>query len=600
MSSATPRIDPPPAPSPGFGSDAIAELLRALEFDYIALTPGASFRGLHDSLVNYLGNKKPKILLCVHEEHAVALAHGYARVTGRPMAVALHANVGLMHATMAIFNAWCDRIPIFMLGAVGPMDAVKRRPWVDWIHTSRDLGALIRGYTKWDDQPGSVAAALEAMVRAYRIATTPPCGPVFVNLDATIQEEASQNVPPPLLDRFPAAVSGDPPADAVASVAAMLAKARRPLLMIGRVSSDPGDFDRRVQLAERLDARVLTDLKTGASFPTQHRLHPYAPGLYVSGDAGALIREADIIVSLDWIDLAGSLRQACNGELPAAKIVQCSVDQYSHNGWNMDYQSLPPTDVSILSTPDRLVSCLLSVVGERSPRPIATTASMSAPAASAGTGAASPAEHISIDELARTTVDTLEVHRPSYIRLPLGWPGEYCRFEHPLDYIGFDGGGGIGSGPGMAVGAALALQGQGGGRLPVAILGDGDYLMGLTALWTGVHNRVPLLVIVSNNQSFFNDELHQERVARTRGRPIENRWIGLRMDGPRMNLATLADGQGAVGLGPVRTVADLKQAIATGVARVREGALCVIDVHVAPEYGRAMSSTLLRNIATTA
>jgi acetolactate synthase I/II/III large subunit len=602
MSNATPRVDPAPAPSPGFGSDAIADLLRALEFDYIALTPGASFRGLHDSLVNYLGNKKPKILLCVHEEHAVALAHGYARVTGRPMAVALHANVGLMHATMAIFNAWCDRIPIFMLGAVGPMDAAKRRPWVDWIHTSRDLGALIRGYTKWDDQPGSVAAALEAMVRAYRIATTAPCGPVFVNLDATIQEEASQNVPQPSLDRFPAAVSGDPPTDAVASVAAMLAKARRPLLMIGRVSSDMGDFQRRVQLAERLDARVLTDLKTGATFPTQHRLHPYAPGLYVSGDAGVLIREADLIVSLDWIDLAGSLRQACGGELPMAKIVQCSVDQYSHNGWNMDYQSLPATDVSILSPPDRLVSCLLAVVAERSPRPVATAASVSVPAASAGAATAqvSPAEHISIDELARTTVDALEVHRPSYIRLPLGWPGEYCRFEHPLDYIGFDGGGGIGSGPGMAVGAALALQDQGGGRLPVAILGDGDYLMGLTALWTGVHNRVPLLVIVSNNQSFFNDELHQERVARTRGRPIENRWIGLRMDGPRMNLATLADGQGAVGLGPVRTVADLKQAIATGVARVREGALCVIDVHVAPEYGRAMSSTLLRNIATTA
>ena len=166
MSTATTQLDPAPHTGPGFGSDSIADLLRALDFDYIALTPGASFRGLHDSLVNYLGNKKPKILLCVHEEHAVAIAHGYARVTGKPMAVALHANVGLMHATMAIFNAWCDRIPIFMLGGVGPMDAVKRRPWVDWIHTSRDLGALIRGYTKWDDQPGSITAALESMVRA--------------------------------------------------------------------------------------------------------------------------------------------------------------------------------------------------------------------------------------------------------------------------------------------------------------------------------------------------------------------------------------------------------------------------------------------------
>ena len=155
--------------------------MRALEIPYIALTPGASFRGLHDSLVNFLGNARPELLLCVHEESAVALAHGYARVAGRPLAVALHANVGLMHATMAIFNAWCDRIPVLLLGAVGPVDAIKRRPWVDWIHTSRDLGALVRGYTKWDDQPGSVAASLEAILRAWRIATTPPQGPVFVS-----------------------------------------------------------------------------------------------------------------------------------------------------------------------------------------------------------------------------------------------------------------------------------------------------------------------------------------------------------------------------------------------------------------------------------
>src|SRR5216110_3835230 len=143
-----------------WGSDAIAALLRALDIPYIALTPGASFRGLHDSLVNYLGNERPELLLCIHEEHAVALAHGYARVTGRPLAVGLHANVGLMHATMAIFNAWCDRIPMLLLGGVGPLDAMKRRPWVDWIHTSRDLGALVRGYSKWDDLPGSVPAAL--------------------------------------------------------------------------------------------------------------------------------------------------------------------------------------------------------------------------------------------------------------------------------------------------------------------------------------------------------------------------------------------------------------------------------------------------------
>jgi thiamine pyrophosphate-dependent acetolactate synthase large subunit-like protein len=163
-----------------WGSDQIAAQLRALDFEYIALTPGASFRGLHDSLVNYLGNTKPEMLLCVHEEHAVALAHGWTRVTGRPMAVALHSNVGLMHATMAIFNAWCDRVPIVLIGAVGPMDAVQRRPWVDWIHTARDLGALIRGYTKWDDQPSSIPATIEALTRAYNIAMTHPRGPTYV------------------------------------------------------------------------------------------------------------------------------------------------------------------------------------------------------------------------------------------------------------------------------------------------------------------------------------------------------------------------------------------------------------------------------------
>src|SRR6266498_3043668 len=205
------RDKPEAQTTAAWGSDAIAELLRVLEIPYIALTPGASFRGLHDSLVNYLGNERPELLICIHEEHAVAIAHGYARVTGRPMAVALHANVGLMHATMAIFNAWCDRIPIFMLGGVGPIDAVKRRPWVDWIHTARDMGALVRGYTKWDDQPASIPAALEAMVRAYRIATTAPCGPVFVNLDATIQEEPLASAPSmPPLERFTQPVAGDP------------------------------------------------------------------------------------------------------------------------------------------------------------------------------------------------------------------------------------------------------------------------------------------------------------------------------------------------------------------------------------------------------
>jgi thiamine pyrophosphate-dependent acetolactate synthase large subunit-like protein len=189
---------------------------------------------------------------------------------------------------------------------------------------------------------------------------------------------------------------------------------------------------------------------------------------------------------------------------------------------------------------------------------------------------------------------SLAPHRPSYIRLPLGWPGEPCDFRHPLDYIGFDGGGGIGSGPGMAIGAALALRG--GDRLPVAVLGDGDYLMGLTALWTGVHYRIPVLIVVANNESFFNDELHQERMARVRGRPVENRWIGLRLSNPDMDLAGLARDQGAKGYGPVRTVEALEAAIAQGVTDVQAGVVVVIDARVAPEYSRTVSSALMRHL----
>jgi thiamine pyrophosphate-dependent acetolactate synthase large subunit-like protein len=204
-------------------------------------------------------------------------------------------------------------------------------------------------------------------------------------------------------------------------------------------------------------------------------------------------------------------------------------------------------------------------------------------------------DRLSIDGLAGTTTEVLGSYNPSYIRLPLGWPGEHCRFEDPLDYIGFDGGGGIGSGPGMTVGAALALRNM--GRLPVAVLGDGDYLMGLTALWTAVHYRVPCLIVVANNQSFFNDELHQERMARVRDRPVENRSIGMRMSDPPLDLATLARGQGAIGLGPVRNPEELRAALVEGVAHTRAGKVCVIDALVAPEYSRAVSSTLLRQVS---
>src|SRR5262252_5517724 len=218
VSAASNEIDRPIPSAPSnkiWGSDAIAAAIRELDIPYVALNPGSSYRGLHDSLVNHLGNRRPRMLLCLHEESAVALAHGWAKVTGRPMLAIVHANVGLMHATMAIFNAWCDRAPVIVLGATGPVDAAKRRPWIDWIHTAQDQGALVRNYTKWDDQPASVAAAAESVLRAYRMAVTPPCGPVYICLDAALQESRIGELPPlPSAERFrpPRPIAPDPAA----------------------------------------------------------------------------------------------------------------------------------------------------------------------------------------------------------------------------------------------------------------------------------------------------------------------------------------------------------------------------------------------------
>src|SRR5213079_1901767 len=286
------------ANAPAFGSDVIAETLRALEIPYIALDPGASYRGLHDSLVNYLGNERPQMLLCLHEESAVAIAHGYAKVTGKAMAAAVHSNVGLFHATMAIFNAWCDRIPVVVLGATGPVDAAKRRPWIDWIHTARDQGALVRPYVKWDDQPRSPAATREALLRALWLACTPPMAPVYVNLDAQLQEAPlAEPLAPIDIKRF----LPDAPASAspmlLRRAAELLRVARRPLFLIGRASRSEDAWQARVRLAELLGAGVLTDLKVGAAFPTDHPLHLAAPSVLLTRDAGAAIADADVILS---------------------------------------------------------------------------------------------------------------------------------------------------------------------------------------------------------------------------------------------------------------------------------------------------------------
>ena len=291
-------------------SDVAAEMLRRLAIPFLAMNPGASYRGFHDSLVNYLGNERPQMILCLHEDHVVAIAHGYAKATDKPMGAVLHSNVGLMHGLMGLFNAFCDRVPMMVIGATGPVVSEKRRPWIDWIHTCKDQGALLRNYVKWDDEPRSVEGVVESFLRGYQMTCSAPSAPVYICLDAGLQEEAIVGEAKiPSVERYrPKSRQGATAAD-VDAVAAAIQAAKTPIFLYGRGSRQQAHWDARVELAELAGASVMTSQRERAAFPTQHGLHAVPPVTSMSADAKEMLKSADLIVSFDFADLQGFLRQ---------------------------------------------------------------------------------------------------------------------------------------------------------------------------------------------------------------------------------------------------------------------------------------------------
>jgi thiamine pyrophosphate-dependent acetolactate synthase large subunit-like protein len=294
------------------------------------------------------------------------------------------------------------------------------------------------------------------------------------------------------------------------------------------------------------------------------------------------VRGADVILSLDWVDLAGTLAKQAGGT--EAKIIQVSIDHHLHNGWSLDYQGLPPVDVFLACEPDTAVPALLEALGPAEPRNMPANADRSE--------FVPQGDVLTVDHVAVALRKALGERPVSLTHVSLSWNGASWPFRHPLDYLGSDGGGGVGGGPGISVGAALALKGT--GRIAVAVCGDGDFLMGVTALWTAAHYRIPLLVVVVNNRSFFNDELHQERVARMRNRPIENRWVGQRISEPDIDLAAMARAQGAEGFGPVTEIAELPAVFKRAIAAVDAGGVAVVDARVAPGYSPTMTAVMTR------
>lgn len=561
-----------------WGSDALAEMLRNLGVEYVALNPGSSFRGLHDSLVNHLGNADPQMLLCLHEEHAVSIAHGWAKVTGEPMAVILHANVGLMHGAMAIYNAWCDRVPMLILGATGPVAADLRRPWIDWIHTSRDQASIIRDYVKWDDQPANLQASIDSMMRAFTVTRTAPYGPTYVCFDVSVQEAPLDEMPKlPAPAEYPPPDTPEPSSVQIRRLNELLSEANRPVFMMGRMSRSPEDWSARVALAEHFNARVVTDIKTGAVFPTDHPLHVGPPSFFLTEPQADALRDADLVVAFDWVDAPGAIKQSGT----TACVVNVSIDHLLANSWSFDHTGPLKSVMHIASQPD---ICIRDILTNRQiQQPAAVKDRPFTPIKSD----IEDAGVISMQGFSDALGKGLDGELATLVRLPLGWDGSTWHFRHPLDYLGYDGGAGIGSGPGMLVGAALALKDT--NRVPIAVIGDGDTMMGISALWTAARYSIPMLAVVCNNRSFYNDEIHQEKVAKTRQRAVENKWIGQAITGPDIDFSSMAKAQGLVGIGPAKDPKTLADAVSDGIRLVKEGNCVLIDARVEPGYAASMS-----------
>ncbi len=578
-------------PRAEWGSDVVVDLLKAFEFEYIAINPGATFRGLHDSLVNYGGNHAPEIILCNHEEICVALAHGYARAKGRPMAAAVHNIVGLQHASMAIYNAWADRLPVIVLGGTGPMDSANRRPWIDWVHTANVQGTLVRDFVKWDDQPGSVEAVPDSFIRAYRLATSDPQGPVYICYDADVQEkQLDGDVSFPSLDRYPAPLALQAPEEGFEKTVRWLLEAKKPVILADWVGRREAGFKALGELAEMLGAPVL-DQFGRFNFPVQHPLN-------LTGQSDKVIPQADLILALDVPDLEGATarraqergnRRATSLISAGAKIINVSLDDLLVRAWATDFNKLREADLMITAD----TSVFLPELARR-------------------LKAEKKLGELK-DDIARRRADWERIYQDKKAALekelkakwddkPVSMTRIYGEINEALkgeDWVLTNGssqskenfylpaakfnqilgkykGGGLGYGLPASLGAALAHKGS--GKFCLNIQPDGDLLFTVSALWTAVHHQIPLLTIVCSNRSYFNDEEHQERIALVRNRPVENKTIGIRIEDPNVDFGAMARTYGCWGAGPITEPKDLIKTLREAVKVVKGGKPALVDV----------------------
>ena len=564
-----------------YGSDIVVRLLARLGIEYAALNPGATLRGLHDSLVQLDG---PELILAADEAVAVAIAHGYAKAAGRPMAAALHDLVGLQNGSMGIFNAWADLVPILVLGGAGPGDAARRRPWIDWLHATRSHGLVVRDYVKWDDEPTSAEALADSLVRAARIALTSPQGPVFVGLDALLQEQpVSDAVSDGLarLRRVKPGVITAPPGD-LAELADRLVAAERPVILADFVGRSRAGYEALIRLAEALAAPVV-DLGSRHNFPSDHPLDgtDCHRKLLVGCDLAVALDLRDVRWAVSEIDIEHHGSRSLLA--PGTPIVGMSLNQLMHRGFN-DREGPDGSDLMLVADTAAALPEVSDLVAERAGdrtdrrRAIEADLARAAPTGPSADGGSGPITRAGL----AAALAPLTAEGPWQLAHGIlgGWARRAWPFAEYNCYLGYSGGGGLGYGLGATIGAALAHRDD--DTLVIDLQPDGDFLYTASALWTAAHHRLAALFVVVNNRTYGKDRLHQSVVARLRGRPVPEPSPGIDLDDPGIDFAALAEAQGVEGIGPITEPGKLAEGLARAARIVRhERRSVVVDAVVA-------------------
>jgi thiamine pyrophosphate-dependent acetolactate synthase large subunit-like protein len=595
----TPQISVKPSGMPG--SDFMVDVIKSLDIPYLPSNPAQSFRGLHESLIDYGGNKKPEFLTCTHEETSVAMAHGYFKIAGKPLLVLCHGTVGLQHATMAIYNAWCDRVPVIVMGGTD-LDASKRPPGVPTFHSAQDVCALVRDFTKWDDQPVSLQHFAQSFVRAYKLAMTPPYEPVALALDAELQEMTVHDRAKLMIPRYVPTTPPQGELNAVREAARLLANAEHPVIVADKCARTANGVRLLVELAEALQAPVI-DQKGRMNFPNTHHLAQNAR-------SRALIGEADVILGLELSDYWNTVNAFIdNGEIdgtglqeshikPTAKLISVSSVLLNTKSNYQDFQRLQVVDIEMAADAEATLPALIEAVKQALP------SSRKAAIEARGAGmkkswseardrtrqAAAYAWDTSPIGTARMAMEVyaqikdLDWSSVGGDRQLSSWPSRLWPMEKHYHHIGGPGGYGIGYGAPAAVGAALANRDA--GRFSVNFQPDGDMMYAPGVLWTAVHHSIPLLTVMHNNRGYHQEVMHVQRVANRRNRVAyagkDLGPIGTRIENPVIDFGKLAGSLGMWSAGPITEPNDLAPALKKAVQVVKAGEPALVDVVTQP------------------